>query len=131
MKVTMSIMKAGGNTMIPFIANLETDGRGLWSDRKAEVRTTHLSTIVYGEDFGELRVYFDPETWDVVTDGLIYTDDKFLAQLRVALQSVRLAGDDVDYSEQGMQGGDYVSLDVGKDFIDTWNDKYAMSPMEA
>ena len=26
----------------------------------------------------------------------------------------------VDYSEQGMQGYDYVSMDVGKAFLDEW-----------
>ena len=130
MKGSMCTMIVGGN-MIPFVANLETDGFGLWSSRATEVRTTHISTIAYNEDFGELRVYFDPETWDVVEDGLIYTDDKFEKQLQAALQSIGLAGEDVFYSEQGMQGRDYVSLDVGKAFIDSWNEKYAMSPMEA
>jgi hypothetical protein len=30
----------------------------------------------------------------------------------------------VTYSEQGMQGDDYVSLDVGKDFLDSWSAKF-------
>jgi hypothetical protein len=28
------------------------------------------------------------------------------------------------YSEQGMQGRNYVSLDVGKEFLDSWSNKF-------
>jgi hypothetical protein len=31
---------------------------------------------------------------------------------------------DLCYSEQGMQGDNYVSLDVGKDFLDSWRTKF-------
>jgi len=31
---------------------------------------------------------------------------------------------DLCYSEQGMQGDNYVSLDVGKDFLDSWAAKF-------
>lgn len=123
-------MIAGGDMMVPFNANLETDGLGLWSRHVTTVRTTHINTTVFDPDFGELRVYFDPKTWDVEEHGLIYTDDKFLMQLQTALQSIGLDGADVDYSEQGMQGDDFVSLDVGEDFINSWNERFAMFPSE-
>jgi hypothetical protein len=35
-----------------------------------------------------------------------------------------LHGADVGYSEQGMQGDDYVSLDVGESFIASWEAKF-------
>ena len=35
-----------------------------------------------------------------------------------------LPGNDVDYSEQGMQGDDYVSCDVGEEFLKAWGNKF-------
>jgi hypothetical protein len=74
------------------------------------------------EDFGELRVYFNPKTWNVREHGLIYTDKSFITGLRAALTDAGLNGKDVDYSEQGMQGNNYVSCDVGRDFLDSWKE---------
>lgn len=102
---------------------LHTDGSGYWSHYQRPVKLVKL-TIGYindEEDFGELRVFFDTETWDNREHGLIYTDNLFLTELRQFLDSVGLPGYDVDYSEQGMQGRNYVSLDVGKPFLDKWN----------
>jgi hypothetical protein len=63
-------------------------------------------------DFGELRVYFDTDTWDVENDGLIYTDPAFLTAIRFAFDS-----NDIHYSEHGMQGDGFVSFDVGLEFL--------------
>jgi len=107
--------------MFKFERTLNTDGKGYWSNVIAPVSTTKL-TVDYindEEDFGELRVYFD-NTWVVKTDGLIYTDKQFIKELRKELTAVGLPGADVDYSEQGMQGNNYVSLDVGKKFLKSW-----------
>ena len=76
------------------------------------------------KEFGELRVYFNTKTWDVEHDGLIYTDKQFVSNLREFCNVQGLDGTDVDYSEQGMQGDDYVSLDVGKNFIASWEAKF-------
>jgi hypothetical protein len=73
-------------------------------------------------DFGELRVYFDTDTWDIEKHGLIYTDRLFLKQLREKLSEIGFEGSDVEYSEQGMQGDNYVSLDVGEKFLRVWLD---------
>lgn len=105
---------------------LECDGSGLWgAEPGATVEVTKM-TVPYvneEEDFGELRVYFDPTFWNIREHGLIYTDNQWLDQLRELLVEIlfsRGAADDVDYSEQGMQGENYVSLDVGKPFLDEW-----------
>lgn len=110
--------------MVKFGTKLATDGRGYWSNVKKKVTCDLLQLAYINEerDFGELRVLFDTTTWDVKKDGLIYTDEQFLNELRDALNYAGLAGADVDYSEQGMQGTNYVSLDVGKKFIDSWLD---------
>lgn len=104
-------------------AVLTTDGFGYWSDVAKDVKVLgfDLSYVNDEGDFGELRVYFDTNTWDVNSDGLIYTDRLFLKQLQELLSQLGLAGNDVSYSEQGMQGDRYVSLDAGEAFIKSYN----------
>ena len=102
---------------------LETNGKGYWSNTATEVEVEDLRITYVNEekDFGELCVYFDTGDWDTSTDRLIYTDPLFLQQLRAFLNEQGFAGDDVSYSEQGMQGDNYVSLDVGGAFINSFN----------
>lgn len=112
---------------------LKTDGKGLWSSQKKNVRCVSLK-IGYTDcdyafkrnteetqcTFGELKVYFDPASWNIDEDGLIYTDKTFEKQLKEALLSKGFslkALKKLSYSEQGMQGKNYVSLDVGGDFL--------------
>lgn len=93
---------------------IDTDGSGLWSRKAKTVEVTHFTVPYCNEecDFGELRVYFDTDSWNVDSDGLIYTDKAFLDAIREAF-----ATDDIEYSEQGMQGHDFVSFDVGREFL--------------
>jgi hypothetical protein len=104
-----------------------TSGTGLWSGDIKPVTITDMRIGYVNDerDFGELRVYFDPTTWNTEDSGLIYTDKQFLKELRQFLNSHDLAGADVDYSEQGMQGDTYVSCDVGKKFMTSWDRKFA------
>ena len=111
---------------------LNTDGRGLWSSKSKPVVVIGLDCIISkmeDEDnmFGELMVRFDTASWDTDKDGLIYTDDLFLKQLHEFLLSQGFtveASDDVSYSEQGMQGDEYVSLDVSSEFCEEWLAKF-------
>jgi hypothetical protein len=53
-------------------------------------------------------------------DGLVYNDELWIKNFRAYLVSLgftKVASKDVDYSEQGMQGDDYISLDIGTKFI--------------
>lgn len=103
-----------------------TDGRGYWSKKAAAVTVEKLA-ITYlnhnglvDSDFGELRAYFDVKTWDVGSLGLIYTDKRWIKEFRESLIRggfSELAAAAVDYSEQGMQGVHYVSMDIGREFI--------------
>ncbi len=104
---------------------LNTDGRGLWSNvaKAVEVVDMKLGYVNDEADFGELRVYFNTDTWDISRDGLIYTDSQFYKDLQRLIKEQGLVVD-LCYSEQGMQGRNYVSLDVGKDFLDSWNTKF-------
>ena len=108
--------------MIKLDKTLHTNGKGYWSDSAQEVRVIGLDMGYINDEgtFGDLRVYFDEATWSTVWHGLIYTDPLFLKELRVLLKSMGLAGNDVDYSEQGLQGDRFVSLDVGKKFLDSY-----------
>lgn len=89
-----------------------TAGTGLWSSHSRAVRLIELELGYVNADaeFGELRVYFDEDTWSVHDHGLIYTDSRFISELRAVLADLGISGS-VEYSEQGMQGEDYVSLD--------------------
>lgn len=101
-----------------------TSGAGLWSNVAREVTIVDMVVNAEDRDFGELQVYFDTATWDVNVHGLIYTDKGFMADLRRFLAQHGLDSTDVEYSEQGMQGDDFVSLDVGASFIAAWEAKF-------
>ena len=103
-----------------------TCGDGYWSTtaKAVEIVDMQLGYVADERDFGELCVYFNTDTWDVERDGLIYTDSEFLDDLQNFLIKHGLAGADVSYSEQGMQGDNYVSLDVGEAFITAWDAKF-------
>ena len=105
-----------------------TAGDGFWSSvsKSVNIVDMQLGSYISEElDFGELCVYFD-SSWEVDEDGLIYTDSQFLKDLRRFLHMHGLPGDDVEYSEQGMQGDNYVSLDVGEKFLKAWSDKFGV-----
>lgn len=113
---------------------LNTDGSGLWSNEARHVHITKICVDAFVTSrsfrdvlFGELRVFFSTDTWNIREHGLIYTDDRFLKELCSYLESESLVGFDVDYSEQGMQGNDYVSLDVGDMFIRSWAERFGIS----
>jgi hypothetical protein len=106
---------------------LHTNGNGYWSNTAKAVDITKLDLqyITNERDFGELCVHFATDElgcncWDTATNGLIYTDKLFMQELRAYLQTIGFSeaeANDVNYSEQGMQGEHYVSCDVGAVFI--------------
>jgi len=110
--------------MVKFNTTLTTSGTGYWSTVRKNVRATYIDVPYINDerDFGELRVYFDTDTWDVETDGLIYTDARFMSELSTILAEAGFNVADLSYSEQGMQGDDFVSCDVGENFLRSWFD---------
>ena len=107
--------------MIKVCKTLKTNGKGFWTSVAKSVKITGLN-LRHDEEFvwGELQVMFSEKSWDVDRYGYIYTDDLFLKQLRKYLISIGLDSSDVNYSEQGMQGDNYVSLDAGPNFIESF-----------
>jgi hypothetical protein len=99
-----------------------TAGTGMWSSSVASVQVLRVELAYINDecDFGELRAYFNTQDWDVENDGLIYTDSIWLDEFRALMRSLgftRNAVNDITYSEQGMQGSNYVSMDVGEEFM--------------
>ena len=101
-----------------------TNGRGYWSRTAKAVEVVDMRVAYVNDEktFGELRVYFNTDTWDVKTLGLIYTDTQFKQELNDFLIAQGLAP--AEYSEQGMQGDNYVSLDVEGKFLTAWDSKF-------
>lgn len=97
-----------------------TNGKGLWSRKAAAVDITKLLLDTWDyegkNDSGNLKVYFNTNDWNVEKDGLIYTDPLFERELNQKLKKLGLLGN-IGYSEQGMQGRDFVDFDVSSAFI--------------
>jgi hypothetical protein len=92
-----------------------TDGNGFWSSHKCKVKILSMELTE-----ADLRVYFSVIDWDVDKYGLIYTDEGWMKGFKALLRMTGFSAAatlEVCYSEQGMQGVNYVSLDVGKKFI--------------
>jgi len=107
-----------------------TNGLGYWSRAVKTVGIVDMQVAYVNDelDFGELRVYFNTEDWDVNVDGLIYTDKQWRNELQAFLDAQGLPGKDICYSEQGMQGDNYVSLDiVSAKFLQAWSAKFGIA----
>lgn len=99
-----------------------TDGQGYWSTAAKTVRINRVIVASVSNDgeFGELRAYFDMQDWNVESDGLIYSDKAWMRSFSSCMATLGFsvqALSDITYTEQGMQGESYVSLDVGRDFL--------------
>jgi len=102
-----------------------TNGKGYWSSEKRAVKIKKILIDRITDDNGDeidvgdktqtpttvyLQVFFLKKDWNVEKHGLIYTDKKWLTQLRKGLREIGVTVAGLDYTEQGMQGADYVSL---------------------
>ena len=101
---------------------IHTSGTGLWSQAKKSVTVlrVELADSYENGEYGELRAYFDTKTWDCNEVGLIYTDTRWIGEFRALMRSLGFtskACEDITYSEQGMQSDNFVSMDVGPDFM--------------
>ena len=118
-----------------------TDGKGHWSTAKKNVHFILEVPYAFSADgkryYGSMNAYFLPEEWDTTKDGLIYTDKSFLKGVHDALRRKGFKHvngvHDLNYSEQGMQGGvglnrgrgggNFVNFDVGSDLAHELVDK--------
>ena len=118
-----NVTHTDGGYMLDITVNkmFTTCGDGLWSTEATEVFVESINMFISteGEDGdycdGDLQAYFTEATWDTDKLGLIYTDSAFLECVHTELIKAGIsieAAEAVDYSEQGMQGDTYVSMDA-------------------
>jgi hypothetical protein len=95
---------------------------GLWSSEKRNVGIKRIEICYTDEEleYGIIKTFFKKSDWNPEKHGHIYTDRKWLADFRKLCNSIGLPGRDVEYTEWGLQGNDYVSLGVGKKFLKAW-----------
>lgn len=141
----MKITKYGSGAQLyrfwlkPFKATLNTAGNGLWSNAIRKIAHAKVELCVWDEElalfeenklkFAELRVFFQKKYWDVNKHGLIYTDKQWIKDFRKALVGWGFSDSSVktvDYTEQGMQGDNYVSTYVGLPFLKQVKDKFSL-----
>jgi hypothetical protein len=86
---------------------------------KADVRITDMKVCVRDAeyDLAELRVYFDPSSYDVAENDYIYLDNRFLRDVRNFLKAYNLPTRSIDYTEYMMQTDEYVSLHCDLKFV--------------
>jgi hypothetical protein len=119
---TMNYVNQKTRIKLPKSIVANTNGRGYWSEgAKKKVK---ISTVDVGIDYvfesdckKYLQVYinviFSNKCWDVSKDGLIYTDPKWLKEFKNQIKAIVPAFEilhGIDYTEQGMQGDNFVSL---------------------
>lgn len=110
---------------------IATNGRGYWSTVIADVKCLRMTlhAFEHTDQHAFVRVHFDPTSWPVEDNGLIYSDRGWIVNFRNHLMTLGFTQEEVaklDYSEQGMQGGvggsdpDYVHFDAYGPFISGW-----------
>lgn len=124
-----------------FRAVATTYGNGLWSNRQKTIHHNRAELSIYNgnneiEEFysgnvknthAEFRVYFTKKDWNTNEHGIIYTDRNWIKDFRSQLKVMGYSSKalrEVDYSEAGMQGANYVSLDVGRNFLKETSKKF-------
>jgi hypothetical protein len=122
-----------------FKVTTHTNGKGLWTITCRKINHSRAEISFYDDVFSEdnvindfesgklkclnhaeLKVYFPKKSWDTSKHGLIYTDPNWIKEFRSSLRQLGYsikASKDADYSEQGLQGDNYVSLDIGRSFL--------------
>src|SRR5271169_904613 len=95
---------------------VNTRGDGYWSTTR---RATKIMKIEYDilltnpacqDEIKYMNVYLTKKSWDTDKHGLVYTDKLWIREFRRLLKKAGFQGK-VSYSEQGMQGDNYVNLD--------------------
>jgi hypothetical protein len=101
-----------------------TNGNSLWSREKNKEVTGDMTFTLLeydGETYGgNARFHFNKEEWDINSLGLIYTDEGFLDSVYTALNDAGFKNtlDHIGYSEQGMQGDDYIDFDATIELVE-------------
>lgn len=99
-------------------------GGGLWySGDAGDEYECHVILSLYKDEDRHLRIFVVPErrSYNPAKVGLIYTDPGFLRYVRAFLKELGLpAWSKVDYSEQGMQGDNFVDMEMMSERAVKW-----------
>ena len=94
---------------------------GLWYERKDQP-TVLTGKIGFQKSIdpecfgGSLKFHLNKDEWNVETEGLVYTDDRFEQDVKNVLKDNGFENCyDLTYSEAGMQCNDYVDFDISLD----------------
>ena len=90
----------------------------MWSRESVDVVVNEISLNYRDGNYAEMHAVVT--NWNVDKQGLIYTDPQWINDFRVGLRALGFTEEmvhAVDYSEHGMQGTTFVSLDVGAAFL--------------
>ena len=90
---------------------------------KIKILPADIFRVMDSQIYGNLNAYFSPKQWNTERHGLIYTDSLFEKGVKNLLKAKGFTyWNDINYSEQGMQGRDYVNFDCGDNLSDELND---------
>ena len=109
--------------------NCNTSGTGPYSTVAKKVKIVGLD-VVYSNIYSsrrlcEIRVFFDPRTWNVEEDGYFYGDKKFLYRFISSMRFRHIKWfKDYRYSRRGIVscGHDYVGMEVNTALADWLED---------
>lgn len=93
------------------------DGLYLTDNYPSQIQLTTATIVDTRElddddaDCGNLSVSVDFEGWDVNKNGLLYTDS-CVREIQALIRKATGIEVNIDWSEQGMQGDDYLHVDA-------------------
>lgn len=71
----------------------------------------------HGFTYEKTYAYFDPNRYDIEKYGYIYTDEQFIEEVNKLIKVLGFKGK-LGYTEMGMQGDDFVSLEGNNEYIE-------------
>lgn len=120
MRLVCVVLIFGANLKFKINQKIPVGGNGLWSSEIKDVLITRLQQKYVSESgHGYFDAYFTKKSWNPYKCGLIYTDRTFIQELRKTLVVLGFSEKVVKhltYTEQGMQGDNYVSLEANAAF---------------
>jgi hypothetical protein len=95
-----------------------TSGDGWWSSQEDKnVKVIAIKPQIIWDRHITFKAYFRKKDWNWRKHGLIYTDSRWLREFRrnlIQLGVPSRIAKSIDYTEQGMQGNNYVSLETNR-----------------
>jgi hypothetical protein len=94
-------------------------GDGYYTERQCVVHgVLECEELSWGRDENWAMANFHLDEWDTIEDSLIYSDSLFVKDLRENLRQLGFKHyPEIDYSEQGMQGENFVNLDCTDNLV--------------